>query len=335
MLIFRGGNWPEHRPWFLFLVVASVAAALLYAFEGYRSGLWPAGSSGPGFAYGVIGGLIIVFEMLLWLRKKFRVVRIGRAKLWMKAHIWLGLLCLPLLVLHSGFRFWNLALSGILMAVLFIVIASGIWGLALQQVLPTMMLEEVPAETIRSQIDRVLGQLLAEARRLVRATCGQSASVTGAGGQTMGVGGQTMGDIPMGQEDQTFLVIGAVRSAGRVQGKVLQTRTQAMMVLNSEPLLLFFEQHVVPFFDTVKGLRSPLGSSKRATAMFRELKSFLAPEAHAAVDTLEGICDQRRQLAHQARLYAWLHAWLLIHLPLSVALLVLMIAHIFYAMKYF
>jgi hypothetical protein len=328
MLIFRGGNWPEHRPWFLFLVIASVAALLGYALEGYRSGLWPAGSSGPGFAYGVIGGLIIVFELLLWVRKKFRVVRVGRAKLWMKAHIWLGLLCLPLLILHSGLRFWNLALSGILMAVLFIVIASGIWGLVLQQVLPTIMLEEIPAETIRSQIDRVLGQLLAEARRLVRATCGQPQSGAGAGGQTIG-------DIPAGEEDQTFLVIGAVRSAGRVSGKVLQTRTQAMMVLNSEPLLLFFEQHVVPFFDPARRTRSPLASSKRATAMFRELKSFLNPEAHAAVDTLEGICDQRRQLARQARLYAWLHAWLLVHLPLSVALLVLMIAHIFYAMKYF
>jgi hypothetical protein len=322
MLIFRGGNWPQHRPWFLFLVVASAAALLGYALEGYWSGLWPGGSSVSGFSYGVIGGLIIVFEMLLWVRKKFRIVRIGRATLWMKAHIWLGLLCVPLLVLHSGFRFWNLALSGILMAVLFVVIASGIWGLALQQILPAVMLEEIPAETIRSQIDRVLDQLLAEARRLVRLTCGQS-------------GGQTVGDIATAGDDQTFLVIGAVRAAGRVQGKVLQTRTQAMMVLDSEPLLLFFDQQVVPFFKAANPARSPLGSSKRATAMFRELKSFLPQDAHGVVDTLEGICDQRRQLARQVRLHAWLHVWLCVHLPVSVALLVLMVAHIFYAMKYF
>src|SRR5207302_881645 len=123
-----------------------------------------------------------------------------RAKLWMKAHIWLGLLCVPLLMLHSGFRWWNLALSGILMAVLFVVIASGIWGLVLQQILPTVMLDEIPAETIRSQIDYVLGQLLAEARRLVRVTCGQP-------------GGQTIGDATLGQDSGTFLVIGAVRTA--------------------------------------------------------------------------------------------------------------------------
>jgi hypothetical protein len=327
MLIYRGGNWPEHRPWFWFLVVASAAAALGYAFEGYRTGLWPGGSSVPGFAYGVIGGLIIGFEMLLWIRKKFRVVRVGRAKLWMKAHIWLGLLCLPLLVLHSGFRFANVALSGILMVALFVVIASGVWGLALQQVLPTVMLEEIPAETIRSQIDRVLGHLLAETRRLVRTTCGQS----GAGG----AGGMTMGDISAVDPGETFMVIGAVRSAGRVQGKVLQTRTQGMLVLDSEPLLLFFEQHVVPFFEMRNPARSPLGSAKRATAMFRELKSFLPPDAHGVVDTVEEACDQRRQLAHQVRLHAWLHVWLCVHLPISVALLLLMIVHIVYAMKYF
>jgi hypothetical protein len=240
----------------------------------------------------------------------------------MKAHIWLGLSCVPFLVLHSGFRWWNLALSGILMGVFFIVIASGVWGLVLQQILPTLMLEQVPAETIRSQIDRILGQLLGEARRLVRATCGQP-------------GGQSMGDLTMGTDDQTFLVIGAVRTAGRVQGKVLQTRTQAMMVVNSEPLLLFFEEHVVPFFESKRISRSPLGSSKRAAVMFRELKSFLDPAAHGVVDTLEGLCDQRRQLAWQARLHTWLHVWLSVHLPLSVALLVLMIAHVFYALKYF
>ncbi len=322
MLIFRGGNWPEHRRWFLFLIAVSAAAVVWYGFEYYSSGLWPGGSSLPGFVFGIVGGLIIVFEMLLSPRKKFRAVRIGRAKLWMKAHIWLGLLCVPLLVLHSGFRGWNMALAGILMAILLIVIASGIWGLALQQILPTVMLEEVPAETIRSQIDYVLRQLLNEARRLVRLTCGQS-------------GGQTMGDMALDQEEPTFLVIGAVRSAGRVQGKVLQTRTQAMMVMNSEPLLLFFEQQVEPFFEAKNVRRMPLGSPKRAAAMFRELKSFLDPAAHGVADVLESLCDQRRQLAYQARLHTWLHVWLCVHLPLSVALLVLMIAHVFYALKYF
>lgn len=324
MLIFRGGNWPEHRPWFLWCTVVSVAALAWFGVEWYRSAALPGGSSAPGFAYGIVGGVIITFEMLLWPRKKLRNLRVGRTKVWMKAHIWLGLLCLPLLILHSGFHWWNLELSGVLMAIFFIVIASGVVGLVLQHVLPVMMLEELPAETIRSQIDRVKGQLLDEARRLVRVTCGQPER------------GMTEADMGvMSQADQTFMVIGAVRTAGKVQGKVLQTRTQAMMVLNSEPLLMFFEENIVPFFEAKTFSHLPLGSSNKSAVMFRELKTFLNPDAHGVVDTLESICDQRRQFGRQAKLHSWLHNWILVHLPLSVVLFVLMVLHIFYALKYF
>ena len=87
MLIYRGGNWPEHRSWCIATVLAALAATAWYVADGLRSGqwTWPSGSSAPGFAFGVVGGLIIAFEMLLWLRKKYSVVRIGRAMLWMKA----------------------------------------------------------------------------------------------------------------------------------------------------------------------------------------------------------------------------------------------------------
>ena len=326
MLIFRGGNWPEHRSWCIAAVLASLAATAWYVADGFRSGhwSWPGGSSAPGFAFGVVGGLIIVFEMLLWVRKKYRVVRIGRAKFWMKAHIWLGLLTLPVMVLHSGFRWWNVPLSGVLMLLFLVVIASGTWGLVLQQFLPTTMLEDLPAETIHSQIDYILGQYLTEARRIVRITCGQEETVKAAANGSAG-----------DREDQSFLVIGAVRTTGRVQGKVLQTRTQITPVTNSEPLLVFFERHIAPFLQAKHISDMTLASGKRSDAMFRDLKTSLDPEAHPVVDALEDLCDQRRQFAKQARLHAWLHGWLLVHFPVSVAMFVLMIIHVFYALRYF
>ncbi|MBV8315050.1 MAG: hypothetical protein JOZ53_08940 [Planctomycetaceae bacterium] len=326
MLIFRGGNWPEHRSWCAATVLATVAATAWYVAEGLRSGqwTWPSGSSAPGFAFGVVGGLIIVFEMLLWVRKKYRVVRIGRAMLWMKAHIWLGLLTLPLMVLHSGFRWWDVPLSGALMMLFLVVIASGIWGLVLQQILPTVMLEELPAETIRSQIDYILGQYLAEARRIVRITCGKEGDLIG----------PAVDGPAGGREDQSFLVIGAVRTTGRVQGKVLQT-AQVTPVPNSEPLLTFFDKHIVPFLEAKQISGRSLASAKRADALFRDLKTSLDSRAHPVVDSLADLCDQRRQFARQARLHGWLHGWLLVHLPVSVSMFVLMIIHVFYALRYF
>src|SRR5262249_32094129 len=97
-------------------------------------------------------------------------------------HIWLGLLTVPLILLHSGFA-WGGQLTTIL-AVLFIaVIASGIYGLAVQQWLPSKMLSELPAETIVSQIDHVARNLCEDAEQLVAAGCGAGRDETsGRGG---------------------------------------------------------------------------------------------------------------------------------------------------------
>ena len=76
----------------------------------------------------------------------------------MRAHIWLGLWAVPLIVLHSGLQLGG-RLSIVLMVLFIVVIISGIFGLLLQQVLPRVMLRRVPAETIYSQIDHVAEQL--------------------------------------------------------------------------------------------------------------------------------------------------------------------------------
>ena len=62
-----------------------------------------------------------------------------------------------------------------------------------------------------------------------------------------------------------------------------------------------------------------------AHAGFRSLRRCAARRAsHAdALDDLENICEEEQQLSRQTRIYRWLHAWLLVHVPLSIALLVL------------
>ena len=122
--------------------------------------------------------------------------RIGQTKTWMRAHIWLGLLTVPLLLLHSGFEFRN-TLANVLTILLLIVVVSGIWGLVLQQLLPQRMLHDIPAETIHSQIDSVMKQLTREGKRLVNATCGYGADEEEAEeeGELAGVGFMTLGAV--------------------------------------------------------------------------------------------------------------------------------------------
>jgi hypothetical protein len=49
---------------------------------------------------------------------------------------------------------------------------------------------------------------------------------------------------------------------------------------------------------------------------------------------LESICEEERQLVRQRRIYQWLHGWLLVHVPLSIALLVLGGIHAIVALTY-
>ena len=60
------------------------------------------------------------------------------------------------------------------MWLLVMVVGSGMIGLVLQNVIPRVMLDQVPAETIYSQIGHILDQYRGEAERLVELTCGRS-----------------------------------------------------------------------------------------------------------------------------------------------------------------
>ena len=49
---------------------------------------------------------------------------------------------------------------------------------------------------------------------------------------------------------------------------------------------------------------------------------------------MEALCQRRRQLNLQQIIHFWLHNWLAVHLPLSVALVVLLVGHIWFALRY-
>jgi hypothetical protein len=60
----------------------------------------------------------------------------------------------------------------------------------------------------------------------------------------------------------------------------------------------------------------------------------LPADAHEATKRLEAICEEERQMRRQALLHHWLHGWLMLHIPLSLALLLLGCAHAIVALRY-
>ena len=315
-------SWPEHRPWALGFVAGTVASTVWYLWESHRAVVWPGGSSLVGFTFGVSGGLLIVFECLLWWRKKVRTWRIGRTAVWMRAHIWLGMLTVPLLVYHSGLRMGG-ALSTAVMILFLVVIASGGLGLLLQQVLPRRMLEQVPGETIYSQIAQVSAYLRREAHSVVRAACGRDLAR---------ILVETQEDTE--QDAASHMTVGAVRSVGKVQGKVLQTVVPSKPLPETAVLRELYQQRIDPYLRDGARSGSELQFPNRAASLFDDLRTKLDSSAHGVADILEDLCAQRRGLDHQLRMHFWLHSWLCIHLPLSIALVVLMFVHVWVALRY-
>ena len=145
----------------MILPYGPIALAFLLILGG---GLWqyslgakgsPAtGSSLAGLVVGSIAAGIILFELLLWPRKRLRKYKLGRTKFWVAYHLWLGLACGPLAFIHSGFRFGG-TFTTLLMALLVLVLSSGVFGWVMQVFIPRWMLGNLPQETIPSQIDDV------------------------------------------------------------------------------------------------------------------------------------------------------------------------------------
>jgi len=171
-----------HVPWFIFVLLATAAAIVLYVAN-FHPQRMPAGIHLPayliqkpseyrsvggtplGLIFGAISFAIFIFATLLGVRKKVVLWRLGTLQRWMRAHIWLTLLTIPLVFLHSGFRLGG-PMTTLLMALYAIVMVSGIYGLILQHQMPHLMKERLPAETVFEQIPHIRSQLYVAAEKL-------------------------------------------------------------------------------------------------------------------------------------------------------------------------
>jgi hypothetical protein len=200
-------------------------------------------------------------------------------------------------------------LATALVVVYALVVLSGLWGVYLQQRLPTRLLQEVPDETIRSQVPELTEQLRREAELLVLATCGSPAE------------GRATG-LPLTLKNH----IEVVRAARSGKGSGLLDVLPPEPVPDTEALRRYFEEVVDPYLRPAMG-RTRLRLRARVDKDFCELKAHLPEAAQPVIDALHGLCQRRRQFEEQARLHDRLHGWVGLHLCLSALLLVLLIGH--------
>jgi hypothetical protein len=291
-----------HKKWALGFALGTAAGAAIYAPYARMAPQGPRGSSALGLTFGILAFLLMLFAGLLGARKKAPVLRVGRVQHWMRGHLWLGLLSLPLVLYHAGFTWGAGALSRMLMILTVIVIASGIVGAALQHFLPRVMTREVPMETIYEQVDSIREQLKKEAQVLVAAA-----------------------EKELAKAQPVAVAAAAGGEAGAAE---------APTVPPLEVLQEFVAKELMPFLEDPK--HSATGWQQRGVAQraFGYIHTLLPPAVRPWLEDLENICEEERQLLRQERLHAWLHGWLLVHVPLSYGLLVLVAVHAVMALRY-
>ena len=319
------------RGWALVsLAILAMASAVYFAYA-FESPQGPRGGSTMGLLFGIIGFAFMIFAALLGARKRVPTWRIGRAQAWMRGHLWLGFLALPIILFHGGFHFGG-ALTRVLMWLLIITVFSGVFGAALQHYVPRVMTAEVPLETIYDEIGNVRALLLEEADRVVEALCGSLGLSKSSAEEVQRAGGFTA-LRPIAAAAAPLRTSAAV-SAGASATVAAATEIILLSEVESAPLRRFYLQEMRTFLQAPRQRGLRLGDAAKASSAFAGLHTLLPAAAHTTLGDLEDICDEARQLTRQERLHRWLHGWLLLHIPLSLALILLGAIHAVMALRY-
>ena len=286
-----------HRSWLVASLALLGVSLLLYGVYRVPSAMGSMGGTALGLAFGSTGFAFMIFAALLGARKRVPVYRFGRAQTWMRGHLWLGLLSLPIILFHSGFRYGH-GLTSWLMTLLIVVVVSGVFGAALQHYMPRVMTREVTMETIFEEIGHVRAQLLEEAEELIQ----------------QATGGDKKAAVEAAEPDSS--------------------ETSVAVMEQAAPLRNFYERELKPFLEKPGMRGSALGDAAQARSAFAQLRTLAPASLHTTIEDLEGICEEERQLTLQSHLHLWLHGWLLLHIPLSLALILLGAIHAVMALRY-
>ncbi|HLK65000.1 MAG TPA: hypothetical protein VKU19_16270 [Bryobacteraceae bacterium] len=308
--------------------IGSFIALLVYLVYALLTTNGARGGTFMGLVFGSVGTGIIIFECLLGLRKKYPASPLGRVKTWLKAHVWLGLASFFVILLHSGFR-WGHGLAAVMMWIFAVIVISGFFGIAMQNYIPRRMTELVTRETIYDEIPTVVRGLRTEADERIEFITAN-----------LGVDEE---------EEEEILRAGGVKryfdpaqkksAAEKVEAEVQRRKGSPQIVIPEEAreaLRSHYMQEMRPFLiDNPAGLaRKLFGDKEKVAAYFSHLRTIMPVASHDLLRDLEGILEERRQLMVQKRLHLWLHTWLMVHVPISYALLVLTAVHAVLSLRY-
>lgn len=293
-----------HRGWLIGSSLATLAAVAAYTAHAILVSGGARGDSWVGLTLGILAAAMLFYAGFLGARKKVLLLRIGSVTWWMRGHLWLGAMSLPFALMHGAFAFGGM-LTTVLMVLLIVVVISGVAGAALQHALPGVMTSQVTNEHAYEQHERLSWNLRREAYETVAKACGSIAAA----------------------RPERDAIEAASGTAPREPKKTIEAEGQ-------DALARLYVERVLPYLRSDHRNGFILADETASTLAFETLRTATDPTIHATVDDLASICAEARHQTRQARLHRWLHGWLLVHVPLSMALMALLAVHAVMALYY-
>jgi hypothetical protein len=227
----------------------------------------------------------------------------GSAQIWMRGHLWLGLLSLPLILFHSGTHLGN-GLAAWTMWTYLVVFITGIAGAVLQHVMPRFTTSHVLKETIYGNMDAIRTELLTKTDALLE----PFPKMEGSGDQTQ--------LSPAGSDT---LAVATASEAGEDFGGQLRKG---------------YDEIIRPYLAKRNPYGHMLSSVRISEEFFVDLRAGTPDSIQQVIAALEEICKEKRDFDRQSFLHWVLHVWLAVHVPLSAVLLLLGAIHGWKALHY-
>lgn len=274
--------------WSLVLVALS---GVLYSTQG---SIQPAnGGTWQGYVLGTAGALLIVWLLLLGIRKRSYSSSIGSVAGWTSAHVYLGTALLVVATLHSAGQLgWNVhSLAYVLMC---FVIFSGFYGIHTYINYP----HAITANRSGSSRSALFAELFLLDQR----------------GRTLGAKSPDEINVAVRSAIERTAIGGSIYAqlVGKDQSRFIRPSTDGDSA-GGRPVSNRDQQAVIDFIAA----RLPRTNKVAETELLQAL--------------LEVFCRRQavlRRVAHDIRLSGRIRVWLLIHIPLSIALFIALLIHI-------
>ena len=289
--------------WAKFALALCAAAMTAYVWHTPLDG--PNGGSWLGYTLGGVATALVVLLTWLGVRKRRYRSSLGTLKGWTSAHVYLGLALVVIATLHAGFQF-GLNVHTLAYALMCGVVVSGIYGIVVYARLPHEIARLREGSTREAWIEELL-DLNEQALKLAEPLGEEVHRKVVSSVEKVQIGGglrrQLYGpETPRSSEDS--------RDA-------LQQRIETLL---NKPLAAGHPDSRAVQQNTMIFMAGQLGSADRSESELQRLQQLLE------------LIGRRNALAARINrdiaLHARLQVWLLLHVPLTFALLAALITHI-------